>query len=105
MRRHTRQASSAARHTMSESAREAAYNQGYADGRFDEREYLLRVLAERVDELEAIWRPIRRKSYEEKVAERIALFEEAARRTAKELSSSAETAADWPPVARAGAKD
>jgi hypothetical protein len=38
----------------------------------------LTLAAERVDELDAIWRPIRRPTYEEKVAERVAQFSQVA---------------------------
>src|SRR4051812_44803031 len=93
---------SAMSHSMTNNGTDRAYWQGYAAGRADERQYLLRILAERVDELDAVWRPIERKSFEEKVAERLALFEEAAERLAHNLAASAATSGDWPVVAEPG---
>jgi hypothetical protein len=82
---------------------EIAYCQGYAAGREDERQRLMRFLAERVDEIDAVWKPIRRKSYEEKVAERIAVFDQAAKRIAKDLASKAGSSMEWPAVVKPGA--
>lgn len=59
------------------SVTEVAYAQGIARGRELERAELLRILAERRDEIDATWQTIPRPSYEERVAARVAEMERA----------------------------
>jgi len=55
---------------VSDSADEVTYQAGYRRA--------LELAAERVDELDAIWVPVQRPSYEERVASRVADMERAA---------------------------
>jgi hypothetical protein len=90
---------------MTDDPIQRAYDRGYADGRFDEREEMLTLLAENADALDATWKPIKRKSYEEKKAERLAEMEESARRAAKAWPAPTgpiKDFKDWPPVRKPG---
>jgi hypothetical protein len=65
----------------------------------------IRDLAARHAELDAAWRPIGRRSYQQQIAARVAEMEGHARRVRAELDRRAAQApaADWPPVAEPGA--
>lgn len=70
-----------------------AYRQGYLAALSD--------VAAGHAELDAAWRPVGRRTYEQRVAERIAAMERYARRLRADLDAR-EPDGDWPPVAVPG---
>jgi hypothetical protein len=70
---------------------EVAWELGYQTG----YQHALILAAERRDELDAIWRPIRRPSYKEKVAGRVAGMEATAKQMFPDRTPYAGGPVDW----------
>jgi len=73
-----------------------AYQQGY-------RAALADVAAAHA-ELDEAWRPVGRRRYADRVAQRLADMERYARRLRADLDARAHPDGDWPPVAVAGTR-